>query len=290
MQRQWDGKTRGGKAGYSIFIKVLRTLGLGPAYALLCLVVPYFTIAAPAQTRSVWRYSRRILKLGRWRSFLFLFQSYFAFGKAIIDRVAVNCGFEDAFSYEFENHQAMLCHLSEGCGVVMIGAHTGSWQMGFPFADSYGAKVNVVMFDNEVKEVKKVLEGQTRDRGIKVIPVAEGDISSIFAIRDALSRGEVVSFQGDRYMEGNRVLEAEFLGHKAFFPAGPFIIASKLQVKVVFYFAMREKGRRYRFIFREATAGAGPQALLDEYVAALDDVLSRYPQQWFNYYDFWNLG
>ena len=33
-----------------------------------------------------------------------------------------------------------------------------------------------------------------------------------------------------------------------------------------------------------------PQAILDEYVAALDDVLSRYPQQWFNYYDFWNLG
>ena len=208
----------------------------------------------------------------------------------IREGVAVNCGFEDAFSYEFENHQAMLGHLSEGCGVVMIGAHTGSWQMGFPFADSYGAKVNVVMFDNEVEGVKKVLESQTRDSGIKVIPVAEGDISSIFAIRDALSRGEVVSFQGDRFMEGNRVLEAELLGHKAFFPAGPFIISSKLRVKVVFYFAMREKGRRYRFIFREATAGAGPQAVLNEYVAALDDVLSRYPQQWFNYYDFWNLG
>lgn len=290
MERQWDGKTRGGRTGYAVFIRILKTFGLGPAYALLCLVVPYFVIAAPSQTRSVWNYASKILGRGRLRSFLFLFSSYFAFGKALIDRFAIHSGLQEAFSYGFENHEAMLAPVREGCGVVLIGAHVGSWQMGFPFADRYGAKVNVVMFDNEVEEVKKVLQSQTGSDGTKVIPVAEGDISSIFAIREALSRGEVVSFQGDRYMGGNRVLEAELLGHKALFPAGPFIIASKLRVKVVFYFAMREKGRRYRFIFREATPGAGQEALLNEYVTALDDVLSQYPQQWFNYYDFWNLG
>ena len=28
-------------------------------------------------------------------------------------------------------------------------------------------------------------------------------------------------------------------------------------------------------------------ALLEQYTAALDQILKRYPEQWFNYYSFW---
>ncbi|MGN0189131.1 MAG: acyltransferase [Candidatus Cryptobacteroides sp.] len=290
MERQWDGRTRGGRTGYAIFIKILKALGLGPAYALLCLVVPYFVIAAPSQTKSAWTYASRILGMGRFRSFLFLFSSYFAFGKSLIDRFAIQTGMQEDFSYEFENHEAILSPVRAGKGVVMIGAHIGSWQMGFPFADRYGAKVNIVMFDNEWDAVKDVMERNSQKDDVAVIPVREGDISGIFLIREALSRGEAVCFQGDRYMEGNRVSNADFMGRKALFPSGPFILAAKLRVPVVFYFAMREKGRKYRFIFREAVNTGDMGALLESYVRTLEEVVRKYPAQWFNYYDFWNIG
>lgn len=61
MKRQWKGRTRGGPFGYLFFIWLVRTAGLGAAYAFLGLVVVYFIVAAPSQTRSVWVYSRRIL-------------------------------------------------------------------------------------------------------------------------------------------------------------------------------------------------------------------------------------
>jgi len=83
------------------------------------------------------------------------------------------------------------------------------------------------------------------------------------------------------------------LGQKAPFPAGPFLLGSRMKVPVVFYFAMREPGRTYRFHFirtepvirtKEKKAET---ALLEQYTAALDQILKRYPEQWFNYYSFW---
>ena len=58
MERKWDGRTRGGSFGYLFFIRFIEIFGLGPAYFFLCLVVPYFVVFAPAQTRSTFVYSR----------------------------------------------------------------------------------------------------------------------------------------------------------------------------------------------------------------------------------------
>ena len=65
------------------------------------------------------------------------------------------------------------------------------------------------------------------------------------------------------------------------------------KVPVVFYFAMREPGRTYRFHFIIAEPVVrikekkAEMALLEQYTVALEQILKRYPEQWFNYYPFW---
>lgn len=294
MSQQWEGKSRGGTSGYKVFIWLLRTFGLGAAYALLCFVVIYFVPFAPRQSRSVWIYARRILGRSRLKSAGFIVRSYFAFGKSIIDRVAIGSGMEECFSYEFENHRMMLDLIESGKGYILIGAHVGSWQVGAPFFGRYGARINVVMYDHERGEVKKVLKDNTHEDMFKVIPIAEDGLSHIFEITDALRSGELVCFQGDRYMNEDRFLEADFLGHRAKFPLGPFLLASRLKVPVVFYFAMREKGRKYRFHFfsPEVEGLSGKrleEGIFRSYVAELESIVRKYPEQWFNYYDFWEM-
>ena len=66
-----------------------------------------------------------------------------------------------------------------------------------------------------------------------------------------------------------------------------------MKVPVVFYFAMREPGRTYRFHFIVAKLVVrnkdkkAETALLEQYTVALEQILKRYPEQWFNYYPFW---
>ena len=296
MARQWEGRTRGGAFGYLFFIRLVKIFGLGAAYAFLCIVVLYFIPFAPKRTKSVWVYSRKILGLSIVRSSLAVVSSYYAFGQSIIDKVVTGMGLSDRFTYSFDRHDLILEPVGKKQGCVVIGAHVGSWQMGAPFFGPNGAKVNVVMYDNEYRNIKKVLERNTDQCQFNVIPVNEEDWSFLISITSAVRNGELVCFQGDRYMKEDRVFRAEFLGHEAEFPAGPFILAARLGCPVVFYYAMRGRGRNYRFIFRTPGMELADRGNMKEeeyifraYVASLESVVREYPEQWFNYYDFWNL-
>ena len=137
------------------------------------------------------------------------------------------------------------------------------------------------------------MEKNRSNREYKIIPVNEDNIEHVFRITEALNKNEYVCFQGDRYLNKEKLLTCPFMGKEAFFPAGPFLLASRMKVPVVFYFAMRESYRTYRFHFMVAKPVVrskekkAEQALLKQYTATLEEIMQRYPEQWFNYYPFW---
>lgn len=311
---RWKGQTRGGTAGYLFFIYMIRYLGIGAAYGFLSLVVLYFIPFAPKATAATWRYARQTLGRNRWKSACLLLRNYYRLGQILIDKVAIGNGMVSKYHFEFEQYPRFLEVLNSGQGVIMIGAHVGNWEIGAPFFDDYGKKINIVMYDAEHQRIKELLEKS--DRPYKVIPVNEDNLTHVFRITEALRQKEYVCFQGDRYLNQEKLLTCTFMGRAAAFPAGPFLLASRLKVPVVFYFAMREKGRTYRFYFAVAdeavrSRSAKPeqaqpkngqtqlkpgqaqpkpeQVLLEQYVAALEGIVNRYPEQWFNYYPFWQL-
>lgn len=293
MAGKWKGQTRGGALGYLFFIYLIRWLGVRAAYAFLCLVVIYFIPFAPKATRSVWVYSRRILRQGRLRSVGFLFRNYYRLGQTLIDKVAVQAGMKDRYRFLFENYDEFLRILNADTGVVVIGAHIGNWEIGSPFFDEYGKKINIVMFDNEHRRIKEILESNKEIMpDFKVIGVRNGSLDHVFQITEALDKHEYVCFQGDRYVNEDKLLSASFMGRETQFPQGPFLLASRLRKPVVFYFAMRERHRTYRFHFFVADHVAGRtdgQPLLRQYVTVLEKMVRKYPEQWFNYFDFWNI-
>lgn len=291
---RWKGRTRGGAFGYGFFIFLIRLLGIRAAYAFLCLVVVYFIPFAPKATRATWKYSRRILNYSRLRSVAFLFRNYYRLGQTLIDKVAVNAGETDAYHFDFgAGYDNFLNLLNSDQGVILIGAHIGNWEIGAPFFEEYGKKMHIVMYDAEYRKIKELLAKHTHAASYKIIPVNEDNLTHVFHISDALNKHEYVCFQGDRFTEGSQTLRASFMGKEARFPAGPYLLASRLKVPVVFYFALREKGMRYSFNFVSADPvlrGKGnkpEEAILRQYITALEKMLGKYPEQWFNYYDFW---
>ncbi len=290
----WEGKTRGGQFGYMFFIKLIKHLGISAAYVFLAFVVIYFIPFAPKATASTWRYSRHILKLGVFRSVLMLFRNYYRLGQILIDKIAIGGGMVGKYKFKFEHYQEFLDVLNSEQGVVMIGGHIGNWEIGAPFFGDYGKKINIVMYDAEHQKIKEMLEKNSTGHDYKVIPVNNDNLTHVFQITEALNNHEYVCFQGDRYVNAEKLLTANFMGHDAQFPAGPFLLASRLKVPVVFYFAMREKNRTYHYRFTMASPVARTkdkkpeQALLEQYVENFGKVLNEYPEQWFNYYRFWN--
>ena len=78
------------------------------------------------------------------------------------------------------------------------------------------------------------------------------------------------------------------LGKEASFPSGPFLIASRLNVPVVFVYVMKEANLHYHLYTRQSNAKhRDEKALLKSYTESLESMLKKYPLQWFNYFDFW---
>jgi predicted LPLAT superfamily acyltransferase len=291
----WKGKTRGGTFGYLFFIYLINYLGITTAYIFLCLIIPYFIISAPKATKSVWFYSRRILKYNRIKSAGMLFRNYYRLGQILIDKIAINGGLRNKYQFEFNNYPQFLDILHGDQGVIMIGAHVGNWEAGSPFFhESDKTIINIVMYDAEHQGIKKILEKNGLEKKYKFITVNEDNLKHVFKITEALGKKEHVCFQGDRYLNKERVLTGDFMGRKANFPEGPFLLAARIKAPVVFYFAMRESNRTYRFYFTIAKPvikdrnQKPEQILFEQYIANLQQIVTQYPEQWFNYYKFWN--
>jgi predicted LPLAT superfamily acyltransferase len=283
-KNEWSGKSRGGSFGYKFFIFMIRQFGVRAAYAFLSLVVIYFIPFAFKSTKAIWKYNRRILKYNRIKSVLKLYQHYYLFGQTLIDKLAITNGLASQFKFEFENYDQFLAQLNQGAS-IMIGAHVGCWEIGSEFFGDYASKLNVVMHDNEYQKIKELV--QSSKSGYKIIAINEGSIESLLKIKQAIDKGEYVCFQGDRYIDKSTTHPVLFMGMEALFPIGPSLLASKFDVPVIFYFAMRERGMRYRFIFHTVAPGLSPKEILNLYVSELEKVMKRYPQQWFNFYDVW---
>ncbi len=284
--REWSGKSRGGSWGHQFFVITIRTLGVRSAYLFLAFIAIYFIPFAPKATAAIWRYNRRILGYGTLKAALYIYIHYYTFGQTIIDKIAINSGLSHKYLFEYENYNDFLEVLNQG-ETIILSAHVGCWEVGSQFFGDYASKLNIVMFDAEYQKIKDAIQGM----GVKhkIIPINEGSIESLVRIKQALSQGEYVCMQGDRYLEKNGAKSVQFMGQEAMFAAGPTIIASKFKSPVVLYFAMREKGKKYRFYFKPIEGGLSEQQLMDIYTQELEQVVTKYPQQWFNFYDVWPI-
>jgi predicted LPLAT superfamily acyltransferase len=287
---QWDGKSKGTLLGYKLFVFCIKKLGIKASYFVLVFVAFYYFLFLKKSNKAIFYYFNKKLKYSTLKSRKMVYLSYFTFGQTIIDKVAISAGLRDKFTYEFDGINILNQLLKEKKGGVLISAHIGNFEIAEHFFGEidYDCQINLVTTDREHSVIKEYLESVTKKSTIKFIFINE-DLSHIYEINSALSRNELICFTGDRYFEGTKCLSAPLLGEDANFPAGPFLIASRLKVPVVFVYVMKESNLHYHLYAREShSKHRDEKALLNNYIESVESMLKIYPLQWFNYFNFWN--
>ncbi|MBB4117969.1 putative LPLAT superfamily acyltransferase [Mesonia hippocampi] len=286
---QWDGRSGGSLLGYRIFVFFIKKAGVKTAYFILYFVAFYYLLTAWQSNKAIYTYLYKHLKYSSFKAGVLVYQSYLIFGKVLIDKVAINSGLRNKFTYEFDGIENLQKLLADKKGGILISAHIGNFEVAEKFFAEidFDMQINLVTTDLERNEIKEYLESISEKSSIKYI-IVKDDMSHIFDINAALANNELICFTGDRYFEGGKTFEATFLGEKAKFPTGPFLLASRLKVPVVFVYVMKEKNLHYHLYARKAEVKhRDAQALLENYVADVETMLHKYPLQWFNYFDFW---
>jgi predicted LPLAT superfamily acyltransferase len=295
---EWSGKTRGGLAGYKIFVFFIKYLGIGFAYFFLHFVVFYFLLFARKSVRTSYYFFHERIKYPPFKAYLQVYRNFYKLGQTLIDKVAFLSGFDSRFTFEFDGEHHLV-KMAETTGGILVGAHAGNWEIAGQLLKRIKTCINIVMYQDEHAKIQNFLSDIYTEKNVNFI-VINKDYSHLFEIEKALKNKELVAMHGDRYLEGTNTVEKMFLGKKAKFPTGPFSLAYKYKVPVTFVSAMKETARHYYFFASEPVISDYPanlaerkriiSGLVEDYVRHLEIMIVKYPDQWFNFYDFWGEG
>ncbi len=291
----WDGKTKGGTLGYKIFIFLLKILPVRVSYFILRFVV--FWYFCFADKKGISFYFRKIHQYSFFKTQLAIYKNFFVFGQVLLDRIAILGGFSKRFSFCFEGEEYLHQMARDKTGGVLIGAHIGNWEIAGQLLERIDTKIHVVMYDGEQNHIKELMSDVIVKKNIGIINIKENDSSYLVEIAEALKNKHIIAMHGDRFLEGANTVTTSFLGYPAELPSGPFYLASKYRVPVVYVSAMKESSLHYHFYaskpkyFRYPAKLANRKSelkkMVDDYVAEMEKIILKYPLQWFNYYPFW---
>lgn len=290
---EWQGKSKGSKLGYQIFVFVCRNMGIRPTYFMLRFVALYYFLFSWKSTHLIFQYFRKRQQYGVLKSIAHVYKNYYVFGQTLIDKIVVMAGIKNPFTFETDGIENLRKITTMNQGGILISGHAGNWEIASYMLKDLNTKINVVMFDGEHRQIKDYLDEVSGDRAFNIILVRE-NLSHVYEIGEAIQKNELVCLHADRFVKDIKTIEKMFLDAPAKFPSGPFAIAATFNAPVSFVYAFKESAIHYHLygspsIQRDETLSKREysEALMNAFVSSFEKMIVKYPDQWFNYYNFW---
>lgn len=270
-------------------LSLVKVCPLWLSYGIMSLAIPFYVLFDGRGRRASYRFFRKRMGYGSVRSCASVFRNMYGMGKLVIDRFSAYAGKRFRMSADGREHFEDL--LARPGAFMMLGSHLGNYEMiGYMFPSP--RPIKVLVYGGETAVVMQNRHRMFAASRIEMIPV-EDDMSHLYILNNALADGEIVSLPADRPFGSRKVFRLPFLGADASFPQGPFIMAVQREVPVVVAFALKQNRSTYHMVMRslemprEGTSAQRAKQLAGSYVSLLEDMARRYPEQWFNFFDFW---
>ena len=280
------GKQRGSAWSIKLAFRVYDILGYRFLYILLYPITFFYFLVAKNAREPLKLYYENLGIAFNSRIF---YRHLRVFAICFVDRFASKINPEN-YSFDYGEKKVPSHILNSGC--ILIYSHIGGWA-----ASSNGAhvdnKINIVMQEamlDGIKELERTLGLKSQ---LHIIDLNQGTIAVSVQIANALMNEEVVAVMADRAANEKAEQEVYFLGKKAKFNKNPFQIAYKTSKPMLAYFILWTDIQTYKVEYieihldKEKKEAQAVEEALGKYVNKLEKIVKKYPEQWFNFYDFW---
>jgi predicted LPLAT superfamily acyltransferase len=305
----WTGMAERGSQGALLFIRWLyRSLGRRATILFLTPVVAYFLVTGRTTRRFSLDYLRTLwatpggrealVERPTWRH---VFRHLHEFAEHIVDRMIVWSGDTDIIQIDYDGTEILLELSQQRRGAILLGCHLGGWDLLRSVAERTGVTLNVLVFTANAARINAFFERMHPELKLRMIPIELGSIRWVFDVKAAIERGEFVGVLGDRVWESERERSvfATFLGRRALFPLGPFLLQGVIGCPMILTGCFRTGPGRYRAVaIPFASAGVVPrnerrkhaEEQAQRYAHELEQWCVHAPYQWFNFFEFWPEG
>lgn len=289
---KWAGTTYGNGFMHRWLIRMLKVIDVRILYAFTSVFIVPPTLAVNKKSRkTIYNLYRKRFGYAPLKAAWMTYRNHCAFSQVVIDRFAMYAG--KKFEIEIDGYDQFLNLEKEQSGFIQLSSHIGNYELAGYSLIAENKRFNALVFGGEKASVmanrSKLFDGNN----IRMIPMMP-DMSHLFVIDQALSNGEILSMPADRVFGSQKAFELEFLGEKANFPQGPFVLAGMRNLPMLYVSVMKQKAKRYHItvtkILCEVEGNTKVKALnlAQQYVNLFEKTVKKYPLQWYNYFDFWN--
>ena len=306
-KRQWTGVTGGGTFGQKTLIRMLSIVGPVALYWVLAFVVPFYLLFNRKAYRAIHNYFRIQMGYSAWKAFCKTYYNHFIFGQCMFDKFAVFAGKKDFFKVNITGIEHAEKCLQSSKGLIVANSHIGNFelagylfQMNLPDNNPFYAfrqqnrNFHIMVYGGETETIMSKRK-QNLQNDTVLFMQASDNMSHLFALRDALQKGDIVSINCDRFEGSSKSITCSFLNGKADFPTSAFALAVHCDVPILSVFCMKESRNCYHLYFKmldaETETNESSQEKIKKYVQSysqtMEDILQKYPEQWFNFYNFW---
>jgi len=285
---------RGSPIMVSVLVAIARWLGRRAAGVVLYGIAVWYVALHPGVRRSSRDFLRRVKGRGTLRD---VYRNVLAFSRVALDRIWLVSGDYRAFDIHVEGGEHLLALRDGGKGALLLMAHLGSFEAMRTLGRDNDFRVAMLGYFKNTERLNAVIQRFDRSGQTALIGIRPGDPSAVLEVEERIGRGEVVGTMADRVGFDARVARVPFLGGEACFPTGPYLLAHALRCPAYLCFALFRAPNRYELhcepfadaivLPRGAAREEAVKALAARYAVRLEHYCRAYPDNWFNFYDFW---
>jgi predicted LPLAT superfamily acyltransferase len=250
-----------------------------------------FAFAAPAR-RAIRAY---LAQLGEPTTSWRVLQQFFRFAEVGLDAMYFLTGHVEPFELDRDGTEYLREVKRSGGSAILLGAHVGSFYAMRAMSRSEDFPLYIVAYTQHAERINRVLRELSPESHAQILEMS-GGVEFMMRLRDLAEEGALIAILADRVGREERSATVDFLGAPARFPTGPYLLASTLKLPVYLTFGLYESPRTYRlscrpFAERVVLPRGRRQEALEEYVAryaaAVEAKVRQAPDNWFNFYEFW---
>jgi KDO2-lipid IV(A) lauroyltransferase len=215
------------------------------------------------------------------------------YAQAISNMYALHLGQRVPVEAETQGGEILARLKSEGRGAILVTGHMGYWQIA-PFLmekKPWYAPMTMAMAEEPNAKLAE-FEQQFRKR-LRIV-YTTGSPFATLSLAKIVQSGELVGMQLDRHLGGAHVM-LPFFGQPAPFPLGPATLGRATRCPIVPIFVLASEDRRRCTFYVEQPIEVAHtrdrdtdvREAMAKTVAIYERYVRRYPEQWFNFHDFW---
>lgn len=310
MAEDWRNQSeRSSPLMLRIIIFMATRMRRGAVRPILYFIVAYFLVTGgPARAASN-DYLRRVL--GRKPTLRDTWRHFFNFASCTLDRIFLMSKNHAQIRVNAVWSPGIEPIVSGGRGCILITSHFGSpdalrltpppqpdrLQLENVVRDDVKPLHTVLLLDRKVgRMLNEMVERLNPDMAMTIIDASERGPQLVLQLKEALEAGQMVCLTADRAAPDEGFCIVDFLGGRAKFSTGPWLLASALRVPVILGFGVYEGGNRFTSHFElftdqvtlpRATRQQAIAEYAQRYVARLEHYLRMAPYNWANFYDYW---